>query len=473
MSASSPATLEPPARSAQPAFRWGAWLLLLLAAWYFLWPVCRAFLNVEIEPNEGWNAYFADAAMGRMPLYPSADKLITNNYPPVSYYIAGGLGRLLGDSILAGRLLSLAAVLVIGGAVAAATRTLGGDRASAAVGAAFFVATMSHFCERYVGMDDPQLLAQAFMAVGFAGFLRAEARGRSCLAPILLMGFAGFLKHNIIAMPLTAFLWLGVHRPWEAVKCAVVAGVACALGFAACYGLYGRDFFANMMFSRQYSWKLSLQAARDLKPLVVALAAFAALAVSRWRDRGVRLVLLFIAAALGSDFLQRSGAGVDINASFDLVIAASLGVGLAFFHAGRASGLRGLSPRMLQGGLLAAIGVRFLVSQFDDPNRPFRLVFDPSFKREVSAREAAMAAMIARVRMTPGPVMCTNYVCYRAGKPFAIDRFNATQRMLTGALPQDALKSLISSGQLTAVAPDPRGNWGHPPRATLPPGKSF
>ena len=27
--------------------------------------------------------------MGRMPLYPSLDQLITNNYPPLSFYIVG------------------------------------------------------------------------------------------------------------------------------------------------------------------------------------------------------------------------------------------------------------------------------------------------------------------------------------------------------------------------------------------------
>lgn len=54
----------------------------------------RAFSNVEIENNEGWNAYFADAAMGKMPLYPSASQLITNNYPPLSFYIVGSIGRL-------------------------------------------------------------------------------------------------------------------------------------------------------------------------------------------------------------------------------------------------------------------------------------------------------------------------------------------------------------------------------------------
>jgi len=207
-----------------------------------------------------------------------------------------------------------------------------------------------------------------------------------------------------------------------------------------------------------------------LKPLVAALAACVALGWFQWRDRGVRLILLFIVVALGADFLQRSGAGVDLNAGFDLMIAASLGVGLAFTHAGRASQWRGLSPGMLQGGLLLAIGLRFAVSQIDDPNRPFRLLFDPSFKTEIATREAAMAAMIKKVRETPGPVMCANYVCYRAGKPFAVDRFNATQRMVTGALPRDALKSLIASGQITEVAADPRGNWGQPLRATAPTG---
>jgi hypothetical protein len=53
------------------------WQLYVTTARSFAWPVYRAFLNVEIENNEGWNGYFADAAMGKMPLYPSADQLIT------------------------------------------------------------------------------------------------------------------------------------------------------------------------------------------------------------------------------------------------------------------------------------------------------------------------------------------------------------------------------------------------------------
>jgi hypothetical protein len=61
--------------------------------------VYRAFLNIEITDNEAWNAYFADAAMGKMPLYPSTAQLITNNYPPLSFYVAGLGGRLVGDPV--------------------------------------------------------------------------------------------------------------------------------------------------------------------------------------------------------------------------------------------------------------------------------------------------------------------------------------------------------------------------------------
>ena len=153
-------------------------ILSLLAALSAVWPAYRAFVNVEIDINEGWNAYFADAALGRMPLYPSRDQLITNNYPPLSFYIVGGLGRLIGDTVLAGRLLSLAAVAALAVMAALAIKRLGGNATAAAVGALYFLATMCRFFTDYVGMNDPQLLAQAVMSVGFLMFLRRRGPAR-------------------------------------------------------------------------------------------------------------------------------------------------------------------------------------------------------------------------------------------------------------------------------------------------------
>src|SRR6516164_1904114 len=222
------------------------WMLYLLAMWSLAWPLYRAFLNVEIENNEAWNAYFADAAMGKMPLYPSADQLITNNYPPLSFYIVGLVGRLVGDPVLAGRLLSLIAIIAIATAIALSVRRLGGTQAAAVISAAFYVAMMSRFFKSYVGLDDPQLLSHAIMAFGFLAFLGARSRDRGDVMPVLVMAFAGFVKHNIIAMPLTAFAWLGMNRRREALKCLGAAIVVIVIGTALCYVSFGRDFFLNI-----------------------------------------------------------------------------------------------------------------------------------------------------------------------------------------------------------------------------------
>lgn len=452
------------------------WLLFLVAAWYFIWPIYRAFLNIDIQTNEGWNAFYADAAFGRMPLYPSPDKLITNNYPPLSYYIVGGLGHLVGDPILAGRLLSLAAVLVIGGAVAASVRALGGDRVGAGVGGAVFVATISRFCPSYVGMNEPQLLAHAIMSIGFVGFLRADAKNQSCLLPILLMAGAGFLKHNIISMPAAALLWLASHKPREAAKCALVSGAAVAAGFGLCFALYGHDFSTNMLAPRECSWMRSWNSAGELQRISVALAATILLGWFRRKDGRVRFTLLFVAIALGVFFLQRTGAGVEKNAIFDLLIASSVAAGLAFSHAGRSSKTpltasesqfgqrpaRGSTASVVQVAFLVLLLLRLSPLQRLSLNQTYRLFFDPTFQTEIAIRERAIADSIAAVRAEPGAVMTSNFVCYRSGKPFTIDDFNTKQRILAGALPPDALTSLILSKKVSIVKKDRRGDWYDP-----------
>jgi hypothetical protein len=436
------------------------WVLYVIAAWSFAWPVYRTFLNIEIENNEGWNAYFADAAMGRMPLYPSADQLITNNYPPLSFYIVGLVGRLVGDPVLAGRLLSLAAVVAIATAIALSVRRLGGSRVAARISAAFFVATMSRFFMSYVGMNEPQLLSEAIMAFGFLGFLRARSNDHGYVGPVLVMALAGFVKHNIIAMPLSAFLWLGLHRRREAVKCFCVAAIAIIAGIAICYALFGRDFFLNILCPRHYSLKREVGALIDLEWVSVGLLACLCNACARWRDASVQLCSGLIAVALGSYLLQKSSAGVDSNAQFDLVIAVAMGLGLALTQISLWPVARRLRLEQAQAILLLAVCVRLLASR---QLQPVRLVFDRSFINEIATRERAMTDSVERVRRIPGDVMCGKYmlVSYRAGKPFVVDTFNTEQRILAGALPKakDPISARVAAGTLTIVEVDPGAHW--------------
>jgi dolichyl-phosphate-mannose-protein mannosyltransferase len=434
------------------------WMLYVIAMWSFAWPAYRAFLNVEIQPNEGWNAYFADAAMGKMPLYPSADQLITNNYPPLSFYIVGLVGRFVGDPVLAGRLLSLVAVVAVATAIALSVRRLGGSGVAARISAAFFVATMSRFFLAYVGMNEPQVLGEAIMAFGFLGFLDARSNDRGYVWPVLVMAFAGFIKHNIIAMPLTTFLWLSLNRRREAVKCVCVAAIGIVTGTAICYALFGQNFFLNILCPRHYSLKRSLRVFGELEWVSVGLLACLYNAWARRRDASVRLCSWLIGIALGSYFLQKSGSGVDINAQFDLVIAVAMGLGLAFTQVSLWPIARRLGSEQAQAILLLAICVRLLASK---QLQPVRLIFDSSFRNEIAMRERAMTDSIERVRRIRGDVTCGRnmLINYRAGKPFAVDEFNAEQRILAGALPKGAIAARVAAGTLTVVEVDPRAHW--------------
>src|SRR5262249_24343650 len=183
-------------------------LLALLALYFFVWPVWRAQFPIEIADNEGFNAYHADAAVGGGPLYPLPGGLIVNNYPPLSFYALGWLGKVFGDSLYVGRVLSLVSTIGLGALIARVVLQLGGGGAGAAVGGLWFIATMARSYNRYVGMNDPQLAAQLIMMAALSWFLAREKTGKAAEPPILLMVLAGFWKHNILAIPPTPILWL-------------------------------------------------------------------------------------------------------------------------------------------------------------------------------------------------------------------------------------------------------------------------
>jgi hypothetical protein len=439
-----------------PYLRLLHWLLYAIAILAFTWPVYRAFLNIEIVNNEGWNAYFADAAMGKMPLYPSAAQLITNNYPPLSFYVVGIGGRLVGDPVLAGRLLSLISVIAIATAIALSVRRLGGTQAAAAISAAFYIAMMSRFFASYVGMNEPQLLSHAIMGFGFLAFLDARWRDRGFVMPVLVMAFAGFVKHNIIAMPLTALAWLGINRRREALKCLCVAAVVIVTGTAICYVSFGRDFFLNIFAPRHYSLEKAIRSYKDLQWVLVGLVACLCNGCARWRDQSVRLCSVLIVIALAAFFLQRTGDGVWTNAQFDLVIAVAIALGLAYTQVPLWPLARRFPPAVAQAILLLALCARLLVPK---ELKPIRLLVDRHFKNEIAIREQAMADSVERVRRTPGEVLCPMLISYRAGKPFVVDDFNAEQRMSAGALPKDAITARVAAGTLTIVKTDPRARW--------------
>ena len=67
---------------------------------------------------------------------------------------------------------------------------------------------MARFFDGYVGMNDPQLAALAVMTWALVWLVRRQRNGRAVEPALLLMVLAGFYKHNLLAVPLTALCWL-------------------------------------------------------------------------------------------------------------------------------------------------------------------------------------------------------------------------------------------------------------------------
>lgn len=428
--------------------------LAALAALFLVWPVWRAFLPLEIWGNEGWNAYHADQAMRGSGLYPPPDGLVANNYPPLSYYLIGWLGRAFGDPLYVGRALSILSTLGIGAAAAAVVRQFGGSRTAALIAGLWFVATMARFFEFYVGMNEPQLFGQAVMAAALVWFLKRRREGRAVEPAVLLMVAAGFIKHNIVVVPLVALLWLALENRRLGLRAALAGGVAAAAGLAFCVWFYAPYFIADMLLPRTYDWARSFSTVGRLQFILPAMALWAVWAYSERRSKPARFTALMIGVALVTCLAQKAGAGVDENAQFELIFATAIGVGLAFDGLPGDPLRTGWSPAFIRLFVLGVLIVRLIAST----RLEFAYVlFSPHYRAEAGDHAAIARAETARVAAMPGLVACSNLVvCRAAGKPFVYDHFKTMMMVETGMLTYAELGELTRRKGIVKDETDPR-----------------
>ena len=266
------------------------------------------------------------------------------------------------------------------------------------------------------------------------------------MTAFLVMVLAGFSKHNIIGMPMAAFLWLSMYRPKQMVRCVGWSLVLVLLGLSVCLGLYGHAFLDNLLAPRFRDWRHVLGAVGHLQWVAPALICWCFVGFSCRAESSVRFCNLFILVALASFFLQKLGDGVSYNAQFDLVIAVSLSVGLAYEYAPRLVNNKSYSPEVLRFVLLATLCIRLCISSRMEP---YQLWIDPSFRQEIAIREMEMAKTIAIIKKMPGNVSGSTYACYRAGKPFVLDLFNVNQRIKAGQMTQEAYQQLLKDKAIT------------------------
>ena len=160
--------------------------------------------HVPLDPNEGWNAAHALAAMAGHGLYPRAASADDQQLSAFVFLSdrrhRRGMAATPSSPDAGSRLPHSwprwpASRRCCGGWIAARARWSW---------AALFFAALLLITSDYVGMDDPQLLGPC-PAAGRAAAAAAQTR---VVAPRLLFAVSLFIKHNLLAMPLAAGLWL-------------------------------------------------------------------------------------------------------------------------------------------------------------------------------------------------------------------------------------------------------------------------
>jgi hypothetical protein len=418
-----------------------ALLALLCAA--ALWRVLAVMgLHVPLDPNEGWNAYHAASAMGAGALYPEPQSFMVNNYPPLSFYLVGALGRLLGDNIVAGRIVSLLAFGAIGLGMHAAGRRMGCSRSASSFPPLFFAAGLLLFTD-YVAMDDPQLLAHAIAMGGFLTALREPRRMQEMALAALLFVIAAFVKHNVLAMAIATTVWLFFEDRRRALQLAALGLGFLVIGLALFHLVYGRSLLSVVETARLYSFEqLRAGAALWLHWTAVPIVGLAVLAVQRWREPYVRLCVIYmlVATAIGIGFL--GGAGVDPNVLFDADIALALSAALVI---NRLAGAQAVLVSALYAAPLFYAGAN--AEEWRDPDS-----WVHPLRNEAEIARQDIAWMTSR----PGPALCEmQSFCYWAGKPPAVDVFNVGQEFDTGARSDALLSRQIEERRFAVIQFDP------------------
>lgn len=410
---------------------WGVLALLTLAL------LVRNGMAVAVlaplDPNEGWNAAHALSLLAGKSLYPPPQSLMVNNYPPLSFYLVAALTKVTGDAIIAGRILSLLSFAGLCAETALVLRQLALS-AHAQWAALLFLAATLLIASDYVGMDDPQLLGHAVQL--FA--LLLVLRGRVCSGGAAFAASL-FIKHNLLAMPLAAAIFLWRRNRREAVRFSAAGLGTAVLGLVLFRLVYGVSLLSVLASPRMVSLANVQTAAGHLWWAVLPLAALAL-----QRDPRRDICLIYAAAALAIGLAFSAGDGVDVNVFFDLAIACAFGLGLAAqTNSGRAA-------------LCALPLPLFLAATFQDNN----FFFTPEFRKQ-SERD------IAFLKSNPGPALCDQLsLCLWAGKGAEVDVFNSGEQIRAGARDPSPLEQAIAAHHFAVLQLEEPDGLG-PVRGTI------
>jgi hypothetical protein len=420
-------------------------------------PLLTLTRHIPRDPNEGWNAFFAQIAIRGGELYPPPGGTIFNNYPPLSFYVVGGLGRLMGDNIFAGRTIALLSMVIIAGNIYRWLRVSGSGIRVACLGSGLFAGLAATYARPYAGMNDPQYLAHAIMTTGLVVLWRGRQRARVIALGSVLVLAGGLTKHLLIPLPIAITWWLKRRS-----KSACVTWIVCSallLGAAAALAawLYGAAIFESLFSAREYSLSHAMvQILRALKYFAPMIGlSLLTVPLARTSERAHFAVTYMLSAAVVA-VIASGGVGVGINAFFDFAIAVSMCTALAV-DAGWSRQLPGPlraiqfgpAATLLLGSYLAASAANLFPAELRDMRALDALEME-------TLRDTRAIAAMPRSRAACEALE----LCYWAGREFMLDFFNYGERLKVGRQPFTPCASVFTAGYISVLQLNYKGARG-------------
>jgi hypothetical protein len=411
---------------------------------------------LEIDSREAWNAWNIDAAFGKGALYPPASALITNNYPPLSFFILGAISLLIPKTLMIGRVVSVISVLVIGATAFFAARRIGASRPAALFGGFWFIGISARFYYDFVGANDPNLLAVAIMSVGFYILITGKTRLTDTVA-LLIMILAGFTKHNVIATPIVGLYWLNNTDKGRFYFALCMSFLFLLLGFALCYSVFGQAFFDQLAMPRSASILRPFSRLGRLQWVLPALVICLPWLTSRTLAPMEKLIRSFIAVSLAVNFIAETGDGVGNNPQFELLFATAIALALAVdSYSQKTFSFRSYKLSLVT-FITSVLVIRLIASGVNDP---YQLLLSKDYRQNYANDATIALHEIDRIRRIDGPVSCSiKSICYLAGKDFVFDPWAMGQRLRTGRMTQSELDKEIRKGGIKFEGIDQRASW--------------
>lgn len=406
----------------------------------------------EINYNEGWNVYNAQRLIDHEIIYDD-NYWRVNNYPIFSFLVVTGVNLVVHDLLLSGRVIALLSFFAVGVLAAVAICRFGGDRVDAVFGGGCALGFCYLVAPAWVAADDPQTLGEAIMLGALVSYVSGPPDRFRLLRTALLVTVAGFVKHNLIAIPLAITFDIAIGSPrrlpfWFG---------CCASLVVSCLGVThlvaGGTFIDHLLSPRLFTWhgaRYHLMKYLRLGEFPLAVVLLFARAVFSG-DRRILTAYGIISIFAATIFSGFEGTSYNMFQDAAVFLAVAAGVVLhelrnrmvagVFAYEGVPKVALALAPLLLAEPILAR------------SPQAFAQIHHAGDLLEIDRQaERSFLAEAEFISDRHGPAICESLLlCYRAGQPFTLDPFNSRQFILAGRLDQNNIIRRIAAKEFAVV----------------------